>query len=280
MKYTAASLLGPLPSPFHLRCYFFDSFCTKHLVLLHATNVFVCRLVCQKLTRLDHHLTGRRTSAWCWGADIASPVLAFFHWCITCRYSSNNAAAQRRFSTAAGFAVKLLGEIPFADNVQTTSPDKVGNISTSTTPELVSGVRSDPNDPSDDLSRATVAGPGNDDCGFVLLNNSASNALYSHGGIAAEAEFDKYLCALRLETGDCSAIVHHFVTFVSFYTGLLLNVAEQDFCSSCRGTSFFIKIMYAVFFPFCSLFTWLVFQFTPPCPDFPSVILSSLSRHP
>lgn len=196
-------------------------------------------------------------------------MLAFFHKCITCRYSSNNAAAQRRFSTAAGFAVKLLGEIPFADNGQTTSPDKVGNISTSTTPELVSGVRSDPNDPSDDLARATLAGPGNDDGGFVLLNNSASNALYSHGGIAAEAELDKYLCALRLETGDCSAIVHHFVTFASFYTGLLLNVTEQDFCSSCRGTSFFIKIMYAVFFSFVVCLHGLFFNLLLRVPIFP-----------
>lgn len=121
------------------------------------------------------------------------------------RYSSNNAAAQRLFSTAVGFAVKLLGQTP--------SPDKVGNITAPATPELVSGVRSGPNDPSDNLAPATVARPGNDD---GCLNNSG-NALHLPGGIAAEAEFDKYLCALRLETGLLQLVQGHIFLFQDYF---------------------------------------------------------------
>jgi hypothetical protein len=130
------------------------------------------------------------------------------------KYSSNNAAVQRLFSTAVGFAVKLLGQTP--------SPDKVGNISASTSPELIFGMRSGPNDPSDDLASAAVAGPGNDDGGL----NISGNALHSPGGIANEAEFDKYLCALRLETGLLQLVQGHislFQDYVVFHSRLIGN---------------------------------------------------------
>ncbi len=148
-------------------------------------------------------------------------------------YSSNNAAAQRLFSTAVGFAVKLIGQTP--------SPDKVGNISASATSEHVSGARSSPHAPGDDLSPDTVAGPGICDGD---LNNSSS-ALHSPGGIAAEAEFDKYLCALRLETGLLQLVQGHILLFqdyVVFHSKLIghettISIRYADILSLSKKTT-------------------------------------------